>query len=79
MENIEKKIKSLRIKYLIGLAIFCISIVGAYFYLSNAVFGLISIVGMVVGWFIFSTHHTQITALKIKAITNEYLREKFKR
>lgn len=75
----EEKIKSLRFKSIIGLVLFSLSIVFAYFYLNNAILGLISIIGMTSGWFIFSKNHTEITSLKIKAITEEYLREKFEK
>lgn len=76
MEN-QEKIKSLRIKSIVGLVLFNLSLVFAYFYINHALLGLISIVGMAIGWFIFSKNHTEITSLKIKSITEKYLREKF--
>lgn len=75
----EKEIKALRIKSLIGLFIFTLSIVIAYFYLNHLVIGGISIVGMLIGWFIFSKNHTAITKIQLKKITDEYIQDKFKK
>lgn len=75
----QQNIKSLRTKSIIGLVVFNLSLVLAYFYLNNAILGLISIIGMTIGWFVFSKNHTEITSLKIKAITEDYLREKFEK
>lgn len=72
-----KEIKKLRIKSLVGLAIFTISIITAYFYLNHLIIGGISIINMLVGWFMFSKNHTAITTIQLKQITNEYLQDKF--
>lgn len=79
MENNETEIKALRTKSYIGLTIFTVSIIGAYFKLNHPVYGLISIIGLIAGWLIFSTNHTKITSIKLRQITNEYLQEKFKK
>lgn len=71
------QIKTLRIKSLIGLLIFTISIITAYFYLNHVIIGAISIITMLVGWFVFSKNHTAITTIQLKQITNEYLQDKF--
>lgn len=74
----KEQISKLKLKSLIGLTLFTISIITAYFYLNHLIIGAISIVGMVVGWFVFSTNHTEITKIKLKQITDEYIKEKFK-
>lgn len=72
----DKEIKKLRVKSLIGLFIFAISIITAYFYLNHLLIGGISIIGMLVGWFVFSKNHTAITSIQLKQITTEYLEYK---
>ena len=79
MENQKQILNSLRIKSFIGLSIFLISVIGGYFYLNHSIIGLLTILGMIVGWIIFSHNHTKISSLKIQAITKEYLKDKFKR
>lgn len=74
-----KEIKQLRIKSWIGLAIFSISIVTAYFYLNHLIIGGISIIGMLVGWFVFSKNHTAITTIQLRQITNEYIKYKIQK
>ena len=74
----KEKISKLRIKSLIGLSLFMISIITAYFYLNHLIIGGVSIIGMLVGWFVFSNNHTAITKIRLKQITDEYIKEKFK-
>lgn len=76
----DKKVyKVLRKKSLCGLIIFIISIVVLYFYINNLLIGILGIISLITGWFIFSNNHTKIASLQIKSITDEYLKEKFKK
>lgn len=74
-----EEIKKLRIKSYIGLFIFICSLFMCYNFLGHIYLGLISIVMLVTGWFIFSKNHTQISILKIRAITDDYLKDKIKK
>ena len=69
------EIKTLRKKSWIGLCLFTIGIISGYFYINNLILGLLSIIFMLIGWYIFSDNHTKISSIKIKQITQEYLDE----
>ena len=79
MENRDKEMKLLKLKSIIGLIIFGASIVGAYFYISHALFGLISIFGLLIGWIVFSVNHTKLYSIKLDLITAEYITGKIQR
>lgn len=76
MKHKETDMKKLQVKARIGLFIFTISVIGCTMYLNHVVLGLVSILGLLGGWLLFSTNHTKITLLKLKEITQNHIRSK---
>lgn len=74
-----KEIKKLRINSYIGLFIFMTSLIMCYEFLGHVYLGFLSIIMLVIGWFIFSKNHTTITKIQLKQITDEYLKDKLKK
>lgn len=71
-----EEIKKLKRKSYFGLFLFICSLFICYNFLNHIYLGLIGIIMLVSGWYIFSKNHTQITIIKVKEITDDYIKDK---
>ncbi len=62
-----KKIKLLRIKSILGLALF--AFFSILFFNDNINLKITSIIGIIISWLIFSKNHTEIAIIQLQEIT----------
>lgn len=74
IKNIDNDINQYKMKSYIGIIIYTLGIMllCLFFYkIANSLVGFIGIIMLLVGWFIFSKNHTEITKIKLRMIAKE--------